>query len=63
VDEQGKVIKATPIDGHKTFGEAAVEAALKTTFPRSMIVEKPVKVGGWLVYNQTPANDARCTNS
>ena len=60
VDEKGNVIKATALDGHKSFAEAAVDSALKTTFPRSMIVEKPVKVGGWLVYTQTPANDVGC---
>ena len=62
VDEQGKVIKAVPLDGHQAFSEAAVKAALKTTFPRSMIVGKPVKVGGWIVFNQTAADDVRCTN-
>jgi hypothetical protein len=61
VDEQGKVMKAEPLGGHKTFGEAAVNAALKTIFPRSMIAGKPVKVGGLLVFNQTPNNDVRCT--
>lgn len=63
VDEQGKVIKATALDGHKSFADAAAGAALKSTFPRSLIVEKPVKVGGWLVFKQTPANDIRCQNS
>lgn len=60
IDEQGKVIEANAVSGHKTFSEAAVNSALKTTFPRSLIAGKPVKVSGLLVFNQTPNNEIRC---
>ena len=61
IDEQGKVIQAEPISGgHKTFSQAALNSALKSTFPKSLIAGKPVKVRGLLVFNQTPKNDVRC---
>jgi hypothetical protein len=62
IDEQGKVIQADAISGHKSFSEAAVNSALKTTFPRSLIAGKPVKVSGLLVFNQTLNNDIRCAS-
>ena len=59
IDEQGKVIQAKLIEGHETFGAAAVKSALNATFPRSMIAGKPVKVRGVLEFKQHPNNDVR----
>jgi hypothetical protein len=62
IDEEGKVISAKPIDGHPAFSQAAVQAAMKTTFRRSLIINQPVKVSGVIIFNQTPNNDVSCKN-
>jgi outer membrane biosynthesis protein TonB len=63
IDEQGRVVQAKPISGHAAFGEIAAQAALKATFPKSIIAGKPVKVRGELVFSQTAANDVPCMNA
>jgi hypothetical protein len=60
VGEDGKVIDAKFIDGHPSFGQAAVQSALKTVFPKSMITEKYVKVHGIMNFSQTPDNQTKC---
>jgi TonB family protein len=52
IDEQGKVDNATVLDGHKSFGEAAVMASKNVTFPRSVIAGTPVKVQGILEFKR-----------
>ena len=52
IDEQGKVINATVLDGNKSFGEAAVAMSKNVTFPRSVIAGTPVKVQGILEFKR-----------
>jgi TonB family protein len=52
IDEQGKVISATILDGDKAFGEAAMMASKNVTFPRSVIAGTPVKVQGILEFKR-----------
>ena len=63
VDEQGKVIFAKPMSGHTAFSEAAQKAAIKTSFPKSSIAGKPVKVRGILEFSQNANNEIRCGNA
>lgn len=64
VDEKGNVVSAKAIDGgHPAFSQAAAQAALKTTFRKSLIMNKPVKVSGLMVFTQTPNNDVSCKNT
>lgn len=60
VDEKGKVTSAKLIEGHPTFGQAAVQSALKTTFRRSLITEQYVKVSGVMTFTQTADNSVKC---
>ena len=53
IDEQGKVINAAMLDGHKSFGEAALAANKNLTFPRSVIAGIPVKVQGILEFKRS----------
>ena len=50
IDEEGKVIDAVVLDGHKSFGDAALQASRGLSFPRSVIAGKPVKVKGVLEF-------------
>lgn len=61
VGEDGKVTLAKLIEGNPAFGEAAVKAAQKMTFPRSMIMEKYVMVRGTVTFKQTPDNSVSCS--
>lgn len=63
IDEKGNVASAKLIEGHPAFGQAAVEAAKKATFRRSLIVNKPVKVSGIMTFTQTANNDVSCKNT
>lgn len=58
IDEQGKVINATVLDGHKSFGEAAIMASKNVTFPRSVIAGTPVKVQGILEFKKSRSDKA-----
>jgi TonB family protein len=51
VDEEGKVISATAVGGHKLLFEAAVEAAKRARFSPTTLSGQPVKVSGVLTYN------------
>ena len=52
IDEEGKVIDAVVLDGHKSFGDAALQASRGLSFPRSVIAGKPVKVKGVLEFRR-----------
>lgn len=60
VGEDGKVADAKLLEGHPAFGQAAVQSALKSVFPRSLITSKYVKVSGTMTFAQTPDNQAKC---
>lgn len=64
VDETGKVVSAKPIDGgHPAFSQTAAQAALKATFRKSIIMNKPVKVSGTMIFTQNQNNDVLCKNT
>lgn len=60
VDEQGKVVFAKQLDGNSAFGDAATKAAMKATFPRSLIAGKPVKVRGILEFGSNASGKINC---
>lgn len=50
VDEEGKVIAATPMCAHPLLMEAVQKAALNARFTPSLQDGRPVKVSGYIVY-------------
>lgn len=50
-DETGKVIYSQTFFGHPAFKTLLVKAALKSIFEPVEINDKPVKVGGYIIYN------------
>ncbi len=53
IDENGRVISATVVNGHPLLREAALDAARKSTFSPTKLSDVPVKVSGVIVYNFT----------
>ena len=51
IDEQGRVISATAIDGHPLLMPAAQKAALQARFKPTLLSEQPVKVSGVITYD------------
>jgi len=51
IDEQGRVISATAVDGHPTLTPAAQRAALGARFKPTLLSEIPVKVSGVITYD------------
>lgn len=53
IDEEGNVIEAAAIKGHKLLRTAAVEAAREAKFTPTKLSGVPVKVTGRIIYNFT----------
>lgn len=53
IDENGRVISATAVNGHPLLRESALDAARKSTFNPTTLSNNPVKVSGVIVYNFT----------
>ncbi len=53
IDENGKVVSAAAISGHKLLRRLAVQAARKSTFTPTTLSRVRVKVRGVIVYNFT----------
>jgi protein TonB len=51
IDEQGRVISATAIDGHPMLAPAAQKAALQARFKPTLLSGQPVKVSGVITYD------------
>jgi TonB family protein len=51
VDENGNVVSANAVSGHKQLGASAEAAARNAKFPITSISGNPVKVSGVLTYN------------
>lgn len=51
VDEQGKVISAVALTGHRLLRKAAVKAAYQAKFEPTVLSGQPIRVSGVLVYN------------
>jgi protein TonB len=51
IDEQGRVISATAIDGHPMLAPAAQKAALQARFKPTLLSDQPVKVSGVITYD------------
>jgi TonB family protein len=51
VDEEGKVTEAKAISGHPLLRDAAIEAAKKARFSKTIISGQPMKISGTLNYN------------
>lgn len=51
VDEQGRVVSASAISGHRLLQQAAVNAARQARFSPLLQAGQPVKVSGILTYN------------
>jgi TonB family protein len=54
IDEQGNVISADAVSGHKLFREAAVEAARQARFTPTLLSGQPVQVTGVITYDFVP---------
>jgi TonB family protein len=51
IDEQGRVISATPVSGHVMLMSAAQRAAMQARFRPTLLSEQPVKVSGVITYD------------
>jgi protein TonB len=51
IDEQGRVISATPVSGHTMLTAAAQRAAMQARFRPTLLSEQPVKVSGVITYD------------
>lgn len=51
VDETGKVVQATAVNGHPLLRQAAVQAAYQARFSPTKLSGQPVKVSGVISYN------------
>ena len=51
IDEQGRVISATAVDGHPLLTGAAQRAALQAKFKPTLLSNQPVKVSGVITYD------------
>jgi hypothetical protein len=54
IDKSGNVISAKAFRGPTEFHAAAVDAAMKTKFPPTILSRSPVKVTGWLSFTFKP---------
>jgi periplasmic protein TonB len=51
IDEQGRVVSATAVDGHPFLAAAAQKAALQARFRPTLLSQQPVKVSGVITYD------------
>lgn len=51
IDEQGRVVSATALDGHPLLATAAQRAALQARFKPTLLSQQPVKVSGVITYD------------
>jgi protein TonB len=51
VDESGRVIQASAVNGHPLLQQAAVSAARQARFSPTLLSGQPVKVSGVITYN------------
>jgi len=51
IDEQGRVISATPVSGHVMLTAAAQRAAMQARFRPTLLSQQPVKVSGVITYD------------
>jgi len=51
IDEQGRVISATAMDGHALLKPAAQKAALEALFSPTTLGNQPVRVSGVITYD------------
>lgn len=51
IDEQGRVVSATALDGHPLLASAAQKAALQARFRPTLLSQQPVKVSGVITYD------------
>lgn len=51
VDEEGRVIEAKPLSGHRLLHSTSVRAAMQARFEPTVIEGKPVKITGTITYN------------
>ncbi len=51
INEEGKVVKAEAVEGHRLLREASEQAARKSKFKPTLVDGKPVKAKGFIVYN------------
>ena len=51
IDEQGRVISATPVSGHPLLVHVAKAAAYQARFSPTLLGDQPVKVSGVITYN------------
>ena len=54
IDETGRVISASVVNGNTLLRESALNAARKSTFTPTKLSDEPVKVSGVIVYNFNP---------
>lgn len=54
IDETGRVISASVVNGNTLLRESALTAARKSTFTPTKLSDEPVKVSGVIVYNFNP---------
>ena len=54
IDENGRVVSASVINGHTLLRDSALNAARKSTFTPTKLSDEPVKVSGVIVYNFNP---------
>jgi protein TonB len=51
IDEQGRVVSASALDGHPLLAPAAQKAALQARFRPTLLSQQPVKVSGVITYD------------
>lgn len=51
IDEEGRVISATALDGHAFLAPAAQKAAFQARFRPTLLSQQPVKVSGVITYD------------
>ena len=51
IDEHGRVVSATAVDGHPLLAPAAQKAALQARFRPTLLSQQPVKVSGVITYD------------
>jgi Ca-activated chloride channel family protein len=61
IDENGRVISATPVSGHPLLKASAAEAAKRSTFSATKMSGQPVKVSGIITYNFQSAQDLQAS--
>lgn len=51
VDEEGRVIEAKPLSGHRLLQSTSARAAMRARFEPTVVEGKPVKITGTITYN------------